>query len=209
MTIPAESLTERYSRLDSPDLKAIVESPEGDYLPEAREAARAELARRAQSGEPEDLPEEPAARPSRARTYFAVFMIFAGGSLIFQGVLLLIPFLLSPVWEQALWGTLMLLAGLAFTYMASAIDRGFWGHFVKTYAIVGFVRLWNPGWHLLIAWSPGWHLETGKVKDGDDLMSFLQGALMIVLSLTVHFWRRGVERRMRDRERSESLEVFD
>lgn len=58
MTTAAESLADRYSRFDSPDLKAIVESPEGDYLPEAREAARAELALRAQSGEPE-VPHRP------------------------------------------------------------------------------------------------------------------------------------------------------
>jgi hypothetical protein len=185
MTITAESLVERYSHFDSSDLKAIVESPEGDYLPEAVEAARVELARRAQSGEPEELPEVPAATQSRAVTFFAVFMIFAGWSLIFQGALVLISFLSSSAWEQALWGTIMLLAGLSFTYAASAIDEAFWGHFVKVYAIFGFVGVWNAGEHLL----------TGKTREGGDLIDALQGVLMIVLALAVYLWRRrGTER---------------
>jgi hypothetical protein len=199
MSPSVESLADRYSRLDAPDLTAIVESPEGDYLPEAREAARAELAWRAQSGEPEELPEVPVARQSRIVAFFAICLIFAGWSLIVQGALSLVSFLADPLWDQGLWGAVMLLAGLLFTYTASAIDRGFWGRFVKVYAVFGF----------LTAWSPGWHIVMGRVEDGDDLMNFLRGALMIVLSLAVHFWRRGVERRMRERERSESLEVFD
>jgi hypothetical protein len=84
MTTTAGSLTDRYSRLEASDLKAIIESPEGDYLPEAREAARAELAGRAQTGEPEELPAAPPSQ-SRAVTFSAILMVFAGGSLIFQG----------------------------------------------------------------------------------------------------------------------------
>lgn len=152
-----------------------------------------------QSGEPEELPERPAVRQSRIRTVFSICLIFAGCSLILQGALSLVSVLASSLWEQALWGSVLLLAGLLFTYMASVIDRGFWGHFVKLYAIFGF----------LIAWLPGWHIVVRKVEDGDDLMNFLQGASMIVLALAVHFWRRGVERRMRDRERAESVEVFE
>jgi hypothetical protein len=175
----SEPLADRYSRLDSPALKAIVEAPEGEYLPEAVEAARAELARRAQSGEPEELPEAPPPR-SRAVTFFAIFMIFAGWSLIFQGALGLVSFLSSLAWEQALWGTLMLLAGLSFTYAASAIDEAFWGHLVKVYAIFGFVGVWNAGQHLV----------TGKTRDGGDLIDALQGVLMIGFAFAVYIWRR-------------------
>ena len=185
MTMTAESLTDRYSRLDSSDLKAIVESSQGDYLPEAREAARAELARRAQSGAPEGLPAEPAARQSRARTYFAGLLIFVGGGLISQTLLSLIAVLLSPSWELALGGAGILFAGLIVTYMASIIDQAFWDRLVKIYAVFGFLRAGQAGLHLVM----------GKTKSGDDLMGVLQGALLVVLALAVYLWRRrGTER---------------
>lgn len=180
MSPSVESLAERYSRFETPDLKAIVEAPEGDYLPEARAAARAELERRARSGEPAELPEVPVARQSRAITFLAVFMIFIGGSLLFQGAFLLLSLLLSPAWDLALWAAGLLLAGLLLTYMASVIDRAFWDHFVKTYAVVGVLRAGSAG--LLFA--------LGTAKDRYRLLDVLQGALMVVVALAVHVWRR-------------------
>lgn len=180
MSPSVESLAERYSRFETPDLEAIAESPEGDYLPEAREAARAELERRAQSGEPEELPEVPVARQSLAVTFFAVLMIFAGWALVFRGVLILIWFLVIPTWGQALWGTGMLLTGLAFTHTASVIDKLFWSHFVKTYAIVGFLGIWSPGIHLVM----------GRTKGGEDLTNVLRSGLMIVLALAAYLRER-------------------
>ena len=179
MSPSVESLAERYSRFETPDLRVIAESPEDDYLPEAREAARAELARRARSGEPAELPEVPVARQSRAATFFAFLMIFVGWGLIFSGAFTILSFLVSPTWDLALWGTGMLLTGLAFTYTASVIDKLFWSHFVKTYASLGFLGFWSPAIHLVM----------GRTR-WEDLMTVLKSGLMIVLALAAYLRER-------------------
>jgi hypothetical protein len=182
MKTATESLAERYSRLDSSDLKAIADTPEGEYLPEAVDAARSELAKRAldQEGELAELPDEPAARQSRARTAFGVVMIFLGLTQILQGVQISLSLLLSPSWEPMLWGAVLLLVGVILSYIASVVDRAFWEHAVKIYALTGFAQ----------AAGAGIHLAFGKTASKDDLSSLLEGSLAIVMALAVAIWRR-------------------
>jgi hypothetical protein len=182
MNMAAKLLAERYSRLDLPDLKAIAEAPEGEYLPEAIDAARSELAKRAldQEGEPAGLPDESPPRQSRSRTVFAVVMIFAGLTQIIQGLWIAFSLPQAPSWGLLLWGAGLLLAGVIFSYMASVVDRAFWEHVVKVYALTGFAG----------AASAGIHLAFGKTRSEDGLTQLLQGSLAIMLAVAVAIWRR-------------------
>lgn len=182
MKTAAESLAERYARFDSPDLKAIADAPEGEYLPEAVDAARSEFAKRVldQEVEPAELPDGAAPRQSRARTIFGVVMIFLGLTQILQGAQISLSSLLSPSWEPMLWGAVLLLVGVILSYMASVVDRAFWEHAVKVYALTGFAQ----------AAGAGVHLAFGKTASEDDLPSLLQGSLAIVLAVVVAVWRR-------------------
>jgi hypothetical protein len=178
MKTAAESLAERYARLDSLDLTAIADAPEGEYLSEAVDAARSELAKRVldQGVEPAELPDESAPRQSRARTVFGVVMIFLGLTQILQGAQISLSSLLTPSWEPMLWGAVLLLVGVIFSYMASVVDRAFWEHVVKVYA--------------LTAAGAGVHLAFGKTASEDDMPSLLQGSLAIVMAVVVAVWRR-------------------
>jgi uncharacterized membrane protein HdeD (DUF308 family) len=187
MKTAAESLAKRYARLDSPDLKAIADAPEGEYLPEAVDAARLELAKRVldqrvldQEVEPAELPDESAPRQSRARTIFGVVMIFLGLTQILQGAQISLSSLLSPSGEPMLWGAVLLLVGIILSYAASVVDRAFWEHVVKVYALTGFAQ----------AAGAGIHLAFGKTASKDDLPSLLQGSLAIVIALAVAVWKR-------------------
>jgi hypothetical protein len=191
MIANADSLANRYSHIDISDLRAIVEAPEGEYLPEAREAARAELAKRGLDqppGEPAIVPEVPAAPRYRARGFFAICLILKGETLITPALFGILSLPLGPSWSLVLWSMLSLFVGGMLTYMASVIDPAFWSHVVKVYAITGFLE---AGFALC-------DLAMGRSGVEHSRTKILQDSLAIVLALAVWVWRRGKERASSD-----------